>query len=192
MSAPSTAHVEQPASFEFNPQNLERAKKIIAKYPPGKQQSAVMPLLDLAQRQHDNWLPIAAMEYVAKLLDMAPIRVREVATFWLVHVERDASLAAVVQIEGRTALLLGSGERAVERTHRIAGGHLDLGAFETAVERGGAGTRRIGDTGDLVAKLALPAFSFLALPARLLLRGALLLQLRRRGLHRCLRDLHLP
>jgi NADH-quinone oxidoreductase subunit E len=85
MSAPSTAHVEQPASFEFNPQNLERAKKIIAKYPPGKQQSAVMPLLDLAQRQHDNWLPIAAMEYIAKMLDMAPIRVREVATFYTMY-----------------------------------------------------------------------------------------------------------
>jgi NADH-quinone oxidoreductase subunit E len=85
MSAPSTAHVEQPASFEFTPQNLERAKKIIAKYPPGKQQSAVMPLLDLAQRQHDNWLPIAAMEYIAKMLDMAPIRVREVATFYTMY-----------------------------------------------------------------------------------------------------------
>jgi len=85
MSASDTAHVQQPASFEFNPQNLERAKKIIAKYPPGKQQSAVMPLLDLAQRQHDNWLPIAAMEYIAKMLDMAPIRVREVATFYTMY-----------------------------------------------------------------------------------------------------------
>ncbi len=85
MSASDTSHVQQPASFEFNPQNLERAKKIIAKYPPGKQQSAVMPLLDLAQRQHDNWLPIAAMEYIAKMLDMAPIRVREVATFYTMY-----------------------------------------------------------------------------------------------------------
>ncbi len=85
MSASDTGHVQQPASFEFNPQNLERAKKIIAKYPPGKQQSAVMPLLDLAQRQHDNWLPIAAMEYIAKMLDMAPIRVREVATFYTMY-----------------------------------------------------------------------------------------------------------
>ncbi len=85
MSASDTSQVQQPASFEFNPQNLERAKKIIAKYPPGKQQSAVMPLLDLAQRQHDNWLPIAAMEYIAKMLDMAPIRVREVATFYTMY-----------------------------------------------------------------------------------------------------------
>ena len=86
MSAQDTSHaVPQPASFEFSPQNLERAKKIIAKYPPGKQQSAVMPLLDLAQRQHDNWLPIAAMEYIAKMLEMAPIRVREVATFYTMY-----------------------------------------------------------------------------------------------------------
>ncbi len=86
MSAQESSHaVPQPASFEFSPENLERAKKIIAKYPPGKQQSAVMPLLDLAQRQHDNWLPIAAMEYIAKMLEMAPIRVREVATFYTMY-----------------------------------------------------------------------------------------------------------
>jgi NADH-quinone oxidoreductase E subunit len=73
---------EQPASFEFTPENLEKAKYHIAKYPPGRQASAVLPLLDLAQRQHGNWLPKAAMDYVAGLLDMAPIRVYEVATFY--------------------------------------------------------------------------------------------------------------
>jgi NADH-quinone oxidoreductase subunit E len=77
--------VVQPATFEFTPENLERAKRIIAKYPAGKQQSAVIPLLDLAQRQNGNWLPVAAQEYVAKLLDMAPIRVREVATFYTMY-----------------------------------------------------------------------------------------------------------
>ena len=85
MSAQDASNVPQPARFEFSPENLERAKKIIAKYPPGKQQSAVMPLLDLAQRQHDNWLPIAAMEYIARMLEMAPIRVREVATFYTMY-----------------------------------------------------------------------------------------------------------
>jgi NADH-quinone oxidoreductase E subunit len=76
------APVAQPASFEFTQENLEAAKRIIAKYPPGRQASAVLPLLDLAQRQHDNWLPRAAMDYVGRLLDMAPIRVYEVATFY--------------------------------------------------------------------------------------------------------------
>jgi NADH-quinone oxidoreductase E subunit len=78
----SGAPVPQPAHFEFTPENFELAKRIIAKYPPGRQASAVLPVLDLAQRQHDNWLPRAAMDYVAHLLDMAPIRVYEVATFY--------------------------------------------------------------------------------------------------------------
>jgi len=73
---------EQPASFAFTPENLETAKYHIAKYPPGRQASAVLPLLDLAQRQHDNWLPKAAMDHVAAMLHMAPIRVYEVATFY--------------------------------------------------------------------------------------------------------------
>ena len=73
---------EQPASFEFTPENLERARWHIAKYPPGRQQSAVLPLLDLAQRQSGGWLPRAAMDYVAEMLGMPRIRVYEVATFY--------------------------------------------------------------------------------------------------------------
>ena len=73
---------EQPATFEFTPENLEKAKYHIGKYPAGRQASAVLPLLDLAQRQHDNWLPKVAMDYVAHMLSMAPIRVYEVATFY--------------------------------------------------------------------------------------------------------------
>ena len=74
--------VEQPATFEFTPENLERARAHIAKYPPGRQQSAVLPLLYLVQRQMGGWVPRVAMDYVAGLLDMAPIRVYEVATFY--------------------------------------------------------------------------------------------------------------
>ncbi len=74
--------VIQPASFAFTPENLAKAKAHIAKYPPGREASAVLPLLDLAQRQHDNWLPRAAMDCVAAILGMAPIRVYEVATFY--------------------------------------------------------------------------------------------------------------
>ena len=72
---------EQPATFEFAPENLERAKAQIAKYPPGRQASAVLPLLWIAQEQH-GWLPRAAMDHVAGILGMAPIRVYEVATFY--------------------------------------------------------------------------------------------------------------
>jgi NADH-quinone oxidoreductase E subunit len=74
--------VEQPEHFEFTPENLEKAKAHIAKYPSGRQQSAVLPLLDLAQRQSGGWLPLAAMHHVADLLDMPRIRVYEVATFY--------------------------------------------------------------------------------------------------------------
>ena len=78
----NAAQFEQPASFDFTDDNLERAKAHIAKYPAGRQASAVLPLLDLAQRQHGGWLPRAAMDRVAELLEMAPIRVYEVATFY--------------------------------------------------------------------------------------------------------------
>ena len=83
MSTPlHAAEVEQPESFEFAPENLEQAKAHIAKYPPGRQASAVLPLLWIAQYQNGGWLPKAAMNYVAELLAMAPIRVYEVATFY--------------------------------------------------------------------------------------------------------------
>jgi NADH-quinone oxidoreductase E subunit len=82
MSEANDAPVEQPASFAFTPANLAKAQAHIAKYPPGRQASAVLALLDLAQRQHDNWLPRAAMDVVADMLHMPRIRVYEVGTFY--------------------------------------------------------------------------------------------------------------
>ena len=73
---------DQPESFEFTPENLRVAEAHIAKYPPGRQASAVLPLLDLAQRQSGGWLPRAAMDRVAQILAMPPIRVYEVASFY--------------------------------------------------------------------------------------------------------------
>jgi NADH-quinone oxidoreductase subunit E len=81
MSATSYPKPE-PGDFAFTPENREKAEAIVARYPEGRQASAVLPLLDLAQRQNDNWLPKEAIEYVASLLDMASIRVWEVATFY--------------------------------------------------------------------------------------------------------------
>ena len=75
----------QPDSFAFTAVNLEKAKQFISKYPPGRQASAVMPLLDLAQRQHENWLPQTAMNAVAEMLEMPRIRVYEVATFYTMY-----------------------------------------------------------------------------------------------------------
>ena len=76
---------EQPENFEFNSSSLDTANKIIAKYPKGKQQSAVMALLYIAQRQNNNWIPLAAMKYIAKILDMPYIKVYEVATFYSMY-----------------------------------------------------------------------------------------------------------
>ena len=76
---------DQPENFEFSSSSLKEAKTIIAKYPEGKQQSAVMALLYIAQRQNDNWIPLAAMKYIAKFLDMSYIKVYEVATFYSMY-----------------------------------------------------------------------------------------------------------
>ncbi len=72
-------------SFGFSPENVERAAVIIARYPEGRHQSAVMPLLDLAQRQAGGWLPREVLDYIADYLDMPRIRVYEVATFYTMY-----------------------------------------------------------------------------------------------------------
>lgn len=74
----------QPTSFAFTEANLAEAQKHIAKYPKGRQASAVMPLLWLAQYQ-EGWVSRAAMDVIAEMLEMAPIRVYEVATFYTMY-----------------------------------------------------------------------------------------------------------
>jgi len=98
-------------SFAWTSDNATQAQKIIARYPPGRQQSAVMPLLDLAQRQvgtetnTQGWLPIPVIEYVAGQLDMPYMRAFEVATFYTMY-----NLAPVgrfhVQVCGTTPCML--------------------------------------------------------------------------------------
>ena len=72
----------QPKEFAFTPQNVKWAKAQIEKYPEGRQASAVIPLLWRAQEQAGGWVPQKAIEHVADMLDMAHIRVLEVATFY--------------------------------------------------------------------------------------------------------------
>ena len=76
---------KQPSSFEFSKDNLKKAEEIITKYPKDRKFSAVMPLLYLAQMQNDNWIPLVAMEYIAKILKMPYIKVYEVATFYSMY-----------------------------------------------------------------------------------------------------------
>ena len=73
---------QQPAGFAFSDKNLALAQRVIARYPKGRQASAVLPLLDLAQRQHHGWLPAAAIRAVAALLAIPEIRAFEVASFY--------------------------------------------------------------------------------------------------------------
>jgi NADH-quinone oxidoreductase subunit E len=78
----------QPASFAFDAHSMALVDQHIAKYPAGRQASAVLPLLDLAQRQMGRvtgsaWVPVAAMDEIGRIIDMPPIRVYEVATFYL-------------------------------------------------------------------------------------------------------------
>jgi NADH-quinone oxidoreductase subunit E len=73
---------KQPESFEFTPENLAWLDAQIAKYPPGRQASAVIPALWQAQKQHDYWLPQKAIEKVGDILGMPYIRVLEIATFY--------------------------------------------------------------------------------------------------------------
>ncbi len=76
---------DQPNNFKFNEKSLNEAEKIISNYPKGKQQSAVMALLYIAQKQNDNWIPLSAMKYIASMLEMPYIKVYEVATFYSMY-----------------------------------------------------------------------------------------------------------
>ncbi|MCC7305606.1 MAG: NADH-quinone oxidoreductase subunit NuoE [Alphaproteobacteria bacterium] len=127
----------QPERFEFSKANQKKVKDIIALYPKGKQKSAVMPLLDLAQRQvgeegakvsppYGGWIPRAAMDTIAETLGMDPIRVYEVATFYSMY-----NLAPVgknlVQICTTTPCWLCGSDKIVKACED----HLKIGMNET-------------------------------------------------------------
>ena len=76
---------DQPKHFQFSENSLKAANQIVKNYPKGKQQSAVMALLYIAQRQHKNWIPLSAIKYIAKFLNMPYIKVYEVATFYSMY-----------------------------------------------------------------------------------------------------------
>jgi len=101
---------QQPASFVFTAENLAWAKQQIAKYPEGRQASAVIPILWRAQEQAGGWTPRKAIEYVADLLGMAHIRVLEVATFYTMYLLEPVGRKAHVQWCGTTPCLLRGGE----------------------------------------------------------------------------------
>jgi NADH-quinone oxidoreductase subunit E len=103
----------QPASFSFSPENLSRARRAIAKFPQGKQASAVIQLLWFAQEQ-DGWISRPAIEHVGKLLDMAYIRVLEVATFYTMFQLSPVGHKAHIQVCGTTPCMLRGAEDLID------------------------------------------------------------------------------
>lgn len=106
-------HPDQPRSFAFSAANLEWAKVTITKYPPGKQASAVIPLLWRAQEQ-EGWCTEPAIRYVAGMLDMAFIRVYEIATFYTMFQLSPVGKKAHVQVCGTTPCLLRGADQLID------------------------------------------------------------------------------
>ncbi|MBS1746099.1 MAG: NAD(P)H-dependent oxidoreductase subunit E [Bacteroidetes bacterium] len=71
--------------IQFSEENLKKVNELISHYPEGKQKSALLPVLHIAQQQFDNWLDVPVMDYVASLLNILPIEVYEVATFYSMY-----------------------------------------------------------------------------------------------------------
>ena len=122
---------DQPASFAFKPETMRAAKRWIANFPPGRQQSAVIAVLWLVQKQ-EGWISEPAIRAVAELLGMPVIRVLEVATFYTMFMLEPVGTHALVQVCGTTPCQLRGAEALMEvckrrigpRDHRSADGKL--------------------------------------------------------------------
>eukprot|EP00842_Homolaphlyctis_polyrhiza_P005035 jgi/Hompol1/5532/HPOL_004511-RA len=112
----------QTIPFEFTPENLKRANEIISKYPPQYKKAAVIPLLDLGQRQH-GFTSISVMNYVAKLLEMPPMRVYEVATFYTMY-NRDPVGKYFLQVCTTTPCQLCGSDEIVKTIEKHLGIHV--------------------------------------------------------------------
>ncbi len=116
-------HPDQPHGFAFTPENLAWAKETIAKYPAGKEASAIIPLLWRAQEQHSGWLPEPALRYVADMLGVAYIRAYEVATFYTMFQLSPVGTKAHVQVCGTTPCMLRGAEGLIEVCKRRIAEH---------------------------------------------------------------------
>jgi len=117
----------QPDSFAFTAENEAQIERILAKYPAERKASAVMPLLDLAQRQHDNWIPMKAIEDIANRLGMAKIRVLEVASFYTMFNLKPVG-KYFLQVCGTTPCML----RGSDDVMRCIKDKLNIGSGETS------------------------------------------------------------
>ncbi|KAG0141887.1 hypothetical protein CROQUDRAFT_663208 [Cronartium quercuum f. sp. fusiforme G11] len=102
----NTSYNNPELPFEFTPEYMKKAQKCIDNFPPQYKKAAVIPVLDLAQRQNNGWTSISVMNYVAKLLEMPPMRVYEVATFYTMF-NREPVGEHFVQVCTTTPCMLG-------------------------------------------------------------------------------------
>jgi NADH-quinone oxidoreductase subunit E len=120
----------QPKEFSFTAENLAWAKQQLAKYPEGRQASAVIPLLWRAQEQAGGWTSRKAIEYVADLLGMAQIRVLEIATFYTMFLLAPVGRKAHVQVCGTTPCML----RGSEELFRVCRKRIHHDAFHVSAD----------------------------------------------------------
>jgi NADH-quinone oxidoreductase E subunit len=117
-------------TFQFSEENQIKVKEIIAKYPQGRQKSAVMPLLDLAQRQNENFISKEIIENIANLLAMAPIHVYEVASFYSMYNLKPVG-KYLIQVCGTTPCML----RGAEELIKLCKSKLGIGKEETSSDK---------------------------------------------------------
>lgn len=116
-------HPDQPHGFSFTPENLAWAKETIAKYPVGKEASAIIPLMWRAQEQSGGWLTEPALRYVADMLGVAYIRAYEVATFYTMFQLAPVGTKAHVQVCGTTPCMLRGAEALIDVCKRRISEH---------------------------------------------------------------------
>lgn len=112
-------------AFAFNPQNLAQITEILKKYPTEHKASAVLPLLDLAQRQNGGWLSQDALEAVAKFLDMPEMRVYEVASFYSMFNLKPVGKYHV-QVCGTTPCMLRGAEEIMKACQTSIGNNIEM------------------------------------------------------------------
>jgi len=126
----------QGKPFTFSSQNQKKVSEIIAQYPVTRQASAILPLLDLAQRQAEGWLPQEAIEHVAELLKISPIRAYEIATFYTMFNLSPRGKYLLQVCTTTSCQLVGSGEilKACNKTADVIQGETSKDGLFTVVE----------------------------------------------------------
>ncbi len=116
-------------TWTFNQENQKKAQTLIKKYPSGREKSAIMGLLDLAQRQNDNYLTVESMDYIASILTIAPIRVYEVASFYTMYNLKPVG-KFLVQICTTTPCMLRGSDEILEKIKK----HFGISVNKTTVD----------------------------------------------------------